>query len=165
MDKNEDAASEGSILNVSLYESVFSFLLAVQGYYINISSDVIDSKINPSNLFNIQSILPQLTHKKLQLTFNQLYVEGLCDTIKSKFSQFSINRRNYIANVIKQKNEVRIIEIKKDIESNMSSPKLNSTKHYMISQYKKKLMGDGLRSSHELKIGDYASIQARKKNS
>lgn len=171
MKKNEDEASERSQYTITLYESIFSFLLCVSGYHVSSSTQIENRSefSGPQSTFDLKAFLTNLKSKKLKFTFNQFYLDGLCDIIRKKFSLFSKNRNDYINLKTKQKNEVKIIGIRQEIESHISSPQRSITKASgSKGTFKKPNEVSGRNQNnprYQLQKGDAKSIQSRKKNS
>lgn len=172
MKKNEDEASERSQYTITLFESIFSFLLCVSGYHVS-SAQHMDSQSEfngPLSTFDIKPYLAHLKSKKLQFSFNQFFLDGLCDLIRKKFSQLSKSRNDFINWKTKQKNEVKIIGIRQEIDSHLSSPQRSEIRSEKVIPTNNKSINSGRNKcfpkfSYQLQKGDAKIIQSRKKNS
>ena len=160
--------NEGSTYDQSVYDESYkllenknsyfllSFIMIIMGYYY---SDIINNSISLINIKNLYSKV-----KTKFIDFKQLIL--MEERLKVKYNLFIHNRNQYLNTMTKEKNQVKIISIQKELDREITyKPVLSSNndqgRNFRIREMKKYLKNDNY---EQFTIGDYASIQAKKRN-
>jgi len=146
--------------------SILSFILLISGFYY--------SGINYANLqlINIKSLMPKnnaFCFEIAKLDMLNLSKIDEINKVKNKFSLLSLNRINKLNSSIKQKSQIKVINIKKELDNFSFSPSLNKNKMKIGRNYRSKEINILTNSNNtsplnRLSIGEYASIQMKRKN-